>query len=471
MKTFEELGLSYDLLGILSDLKIKIPSEIQEKTIPLVLAGRDVIGGSVTGSGKTLIFASGIVENLQKNGRVQALVLTPTRELAEQVADSIKKFSKNKKLNVLPVYGGISIETQIRKIRDTDIIVGTPGRILDHLRRNTLNLGKVKFLVLDEVDRMFDMGFQKDVEMILEECPKKRQTMLFSATISPEMDHLAKKYTHKPAEVSVESHLDASKLKQIYYNVPTGLKFSLFVHLLKKETAKLVMVFCGTRNNVDFVANNLNNLGINAKAIHGGMLQTKRNKVMGEFDSENEMNVLVCTDVAARGLDIKGVSHVYNYDLPKTSSEYIHRIGRTARAGKEGIAINILCSRDYDNFSNILRDEKLHIAEAKTPFCERVNLIIEERRTSWRTPKSTGQSFGRQRGRKPHRGNSGPRTRKSFSREQSKNPKNNKGFGKGRIDRPRDNRNSRRPMSDYNKGRPSTRRKDSRKTRENFRRN
>ena len=465
MKTFEELGLSNEMLGILSDLKIKIPSDIQEKTIPLVLAGRDVIGGSVTGSGKTLVFASSIAENLQKNGRVQALILTPTRELAEQVSVSIKKFSKHKKLNVLPVYGGVDINTQIRKIQNTDVIVGTPGRILDHMRRDTLNLGQVKFLVLDEVDRMFDMGFQKDVEEIINECPKKRQTMLFSATISLEMDHLAKKYTQKPVEISVESHVDPSKLKQIYYNVPDGLKFSLFVHLLKREENRLVMVFCGTRNNVDFVANNLNHLGINSKAIHGGMLQNKRNNVMNEFNSNNGVNVLVCTDVAARGLDIKGVSHVYNYDLPKTSSEYIHRIGRTARAGKEGIAISVLCSRDYENFSNILKDEKLKIDEVKTPWIERVRIIIEERKRFGGREKE--RNFV---SRKPHGRNSGPRARKSFSRGQSKPPMNNRGFGKGRINRPRDNRGSRKPTSDdkISRGRPSTRRKDNPKPRRDF---
>jgi len=464
MKTFEELGLNNEMLEILSDLKIKIPSDIQEKTIPLVLAGRDVIGGSVTGSGKTLVFASSIVENLQKNGRVQALILTPTRELAEQVAVSIKKFSKHKKLNVLSVYGGIDINAQIRKIQNTDVIVGTPGRILDHLRRNTLNLGQVKFLVLDEVDRMFDMGFQKDVEEIISECPKKRQTMLFSATISSEMDYLAKKYTQKPVEISVESYLDSSKLKQIYYDVPDGLKFSLFVSLLKNEGNNLVMVFCGTRNNVDFVANNLNNLGINAKAIHGGMLQNKRNQVMNEFNSKNGVNVLVCTDVAARGLDIPGVSHVYNYDLPKTSSEYIHRIGRTARAGQEGIAISILCSRDYENFSNILKDEELKIEKSKAPWFERVNIIIEERK---RFGERRGRSFA---SRRPHGRDSGPRARKSFSIGQSKPPINNRGFGKGRINRPRDNRGSRKPTSDNRRsvGRPNTRKRDSIKPRQNF---
>ena len=198
----------------------------------------------------------------------------------------------------------------------------------------------------------------------------KRQTMLFSATISPDIDYLANKYTQDAQEVAVKSHVDPSKLKQVFYDVPDSLKFSLLVHLLKKEKAKLVMVFCGTRRNVDFVTKNLTNIGINAKAIHGGLNQNQRNKVMEEFNSDKGITVLICTDVAARGLDILGVSHIYNYDIPKTSTEYIHRIGRTARAGKEGIAINILCSRDYENFSIVTRDEKLKISKLKLPYLE-----------------------------------------------------------------------------------------------------
>ncbi|MFH1608141.1 MAG: DEAD/DEAH box helicase [archaeon] len=443
MKTFEELGLSHEMIDVLSKLDIKTPSEIQEKTIPLVLAGRDIIGGSATGSGKTLAFASGIIENLEKNGRVQALVLTPTRELAEQVADSIKKFSKHTKLNVLSVYGGVNIENQIKSLRNTDVVVGTPGRILDHLSRETLNLGQVKFLVLDEVDRMFDMGFQHDVEKILEECPKKRQTMLFSATVSSTMDHLSEKYTKKPAEVSVESHVDASKLKQVYYDVPDGLKFSLFVYLMKKEKAKLVMVFCATRRNVDFVTNNLIHQGIPAKAIHGGLVQNKRNRVISEFNSKKGVNVLVCTDVAARGLDIPEVSHVYNYDLPKTSDDYIHRIGRTARAGKEGIAISILCSRDYENFSNIKGDRKLKIEEVQAPKVERVGIIVEEKRFERRDRGLNQRSSGRFDNQRDDRR---PASRGQGSRpNRSDGPRDNRVFGRGkprnnRRESPRDNR-------------------------------
>ncbi|MBU0958595.1 MAG: DEAD/DEAH box helicase [Nanoarchaeota archaeon] len=365
MKTFEELGLNRDFISVLENARIKVPTEIQEKAIPLALAGRDILGGSATGSGKTLVFASPIIEYLKPNNHVQALILTPTRELAEQVSDSIKKFSKNKSLGVLPVYGGVNIDTQIRNLYKTDVIVGTPGRILDHLGRRTLSLRYVKYLVLDEVDRMFDMGFYRDVEKILRECPKERQTMLFSATISEDVYHIAKNHTKNPARVSVESHVDASKLKQIYYNVEHNDKFSFLVYLLEREKSKRVLVFCSTRRNVDFVIENLIKQKIKAKAIHGGMDQKKRTRTLNEFHESG--GVLVCTDVAARGLDIKGVSHVYNYDLSKTSEEYIHRIGRTARAGENGEAINILASRDYENFSNIQRDEKLNITLVETP--------------------------------------------------------------------------------------------------------
>ena len=428
MKTFRELGLSREFVSVLEKDKITTPSEIQEKTIPLVLAGRDVIGGSATGSGKTIVFASGIIENLEKNGNVQALILTPTRELAEQVANTISKLSRYKKLNVLPIYGGVDIRNQIRLLKNTDIVVGTPGRILDHLSRETLNLAGVKFLVLDEGDRMFDMGFQFDVEKILKKCPKKRQTMLFSATISLEMDHLTEKYTQKPVEISVESHVDASKLKQVFYDIPDGLKFSLFVHLLKEENVKLVMVFCSTRRNVDFVTNNLRNLNINAKAIHGGLNQGKRHKVLEEFNEKGGVNVLVCTDVAARGLDIKNVSHVYNYDLPKASGEYIHRIGRTARAGKEGIAVNILCSRDYDNFSNILMDEKLKIDKAVVPHFERVRIIVDS---------PNRQNYGSSRGGSFNRGrNNGSRI--NSGRRYGGGKREEKNYGRGRLSNSRE---------------------------------
>tara|TARA_Y100000310_G_scaffold121029_1_gene119794 strand:- start:1664 stop:3163 length:1500 start_codon:yes stop_codon:yes gene_type:complete len=378
MEKFKELGLSKDVLEVLEKKGFTEPSEIQTKAIPLAMEGKDILGGSATGSGKTLAFGSPIIEKLEPNGKVQALILTPTRELADQVANSIKDFSGKKKLNIISVYGGVSIETQIRKIPKADIIVGTPGRILDHLSRGTLYLGEVKFLVLDEVDRMFDMGFYKDVEKILRTCPDKRQTMMFSATISSDIDHLAKKYTKDPVEISVESYVDPSKLTQIYYDTPNHLKFSLLVHLLKKEKSDLIMVFCSTRRNVDFVADNLKRNGIHAMAIHGGLAQNKRTKVIDDFHGKGA-DVLVCTDVAARGLDIKGVSHIYNYDLPSKSEDYIHRIGRTARAGKEGKAIIILSSRDYENFRTITMNDSLNIVQKDLPKVDRVDIKMNER--------------------------------------------------------------------------------------------
>jgi ATP-dependent RNA helicase DeaD len=374
MEQFEKLGISKEVLSVLSEIGFKTPSEIQEKTIPLALAGKDIIGGSATGSGKTLAFSCPIIENIKSNKKVQALVLTPTRELADQISDSIIQFSKNKNLKITAVYGGVNMEQQIRRIKYSDVIVGTPGRILDHLKRRTLNLDYVKFLVLDEVDRMFDMGFSNDVENILHQCPRNRQTMMFSATISADVEFLAKKHTKDPIKISAESYVDASKLKQIYYDVQQNKKFSLLVHLLKKESQELIMVFCNTRRNVDFVFENLNNKGIKAEAIHGGLSQNNRTRVLNEF-KEKRVKVLICTDVAGRGLDIKGVSHIYNYNIPKVNTDYIHRIGRTARAGEDGKVVNIISSDDYMFFRKVMEDRKVKdsMKEEELPEFEIIN--------------------------------------------------------------------------------------------------
>ena len=406
MKGFESLGLSEPFLELLEREKFAKPSEIQEKAIPLILQGRDIIGNSATGSGKTLAFGAGIIERTEKGKGIQNLILTPTRELAEQIGNFFKKFSEFKDLNTAIIYGGVNIRHQINELRNSEIVVGTPGRILDHLERGTINFSNLKVLVFDEADRMLDMGFLRDVEKITMNCPRDRQTLLFSATISADVRNLEDKYMRNPESVSFESQVNPSKLKQIYYDVPRGLKFSLLVHLLKKEDQKLVMVFCNTRNNTDFVARNLVNLKVDTLAIHGGLTQDKRTKIMRKFNNRHTC-VIVCTDVAARGLDIKGVSHVYNYDIPKSSSDYVHRIGRTARAGNEGIAINLLCDRDYENFSNILRDSEAEIKEEKLPKIERVRMMLENKRNvrrnrwdsdNWRERNSArGRSAPRQR--------------------------------------------------------------------------
>ncbi len=382
MKKFKELGLIEPILKAIEE-KFEEPTEVQAKAIPKVIKGQDILAGSATGSGKTLAFGAGIIQNSTKGEGVQALILTPTRELAEQIKKALNTFSKHKPLDITAVYGGMPIDRQFKRLKNADIVVGTPGRVIDHLQRGTLNLKKVKTLVLDEADRMFDMGFIEDVEKIIKQTPRSRQTLLFSATISGMLEHIIKKYLNDPAQIEVESYVDPSKLHQVYYDVPDNLKFSLLVKLLKEEKSGLVMVFCNTRSATDFVVNNLKGNGIDAEAIHGGFTQSKRNKVMERFHDEKAL-ILVCTDVAARGLDIPHVSHVYNFDLPDDNKDYIHRVGRTARAGKEGKAVNILGSRDHDAFGRILQNHEIDVEREPTPKIERAKITWRQKPKQFR---------------------------------------------------------------------------------------
>jgi len=380
MERFRKLGLSEHIVKVVHEMGYIEPTEIQAKTIPMVLAGRDIIGASATGSGKTLAFGAGIIQSSTKGAGIQALVLTPTRELAEQVTQALRGFSKHYGLVIQDIYGGVSINPQIDGLRRADVVVGTPGRILDHLERGTLNLSKIQILVLDEADRMADMGFLPDVERIIRKCPQGRQTMLFSATMSPDIEHISGKHMRDPAYVAVEQYVDASKLKHYLYDVPTNMKFSLLVHLLKTDKASgLVMVFCNTRTTVDTISTNLERLGIQATAIHGGFSQNQRTRAISTF-TEKSAHILVCTDVAARGLDIPNVSHIYNYDMPKSSIDYIHRVGRTARAGKEGQAISIVCERDYPNLKEVEKDRSLKLVEKHLPEFPRMALVFERGR-------------------------------------------------------------------------------------------
>jgi len=435
MEQFKKLGINEELLRSISEHEFDAPTEIQEKSIPFVLAGKDVIAGASTGSGKTLAFAAAVIQSCERKKEIQALVLTPTRELAEQVADSIKMFSRYHPLEISKIYGGVSINPQINELRRADVVVGTPGRILDHIERRTIDLQNVRVLVLDEADRMLDMGFIRDVEKIMERCPKHRQTLLFSATISQDISRIAKKYMkHDSVEVSAESYVDPSKLKQFYYDVDDNMKFALLVHLLKKEHAGLVMVFCNTQRNTDFVAHNLNNNGINALAIHGGLSQDRRSKIIHQFH-EKDVMVLVCTDVAARGLDIQGVSHVYNYDSPNEYSQYVHRIGRTARAGENGMAINIIASRDYENFANVRKHyREFNIERIDTPEVQRVEIQVADR---GRGRGGGGRGFGR--GGRSFGGGFGGR----------------RSFGGGRNFREHDRRDGRKTFGNRSRGRMS----------------
>lgn len=376
MENFRKLNVPEDILRSIKELGFDTPTEIQELSIPIIMKGKDLIAGAPTGSGKTLAFGCGVIHSTKRGDGIQALILTPTRELADQNTRELKKFSKHKPLNIVEIFGGVSISPQIDKLARADIVVGTPGRILDHLQRQTINLSKVRTLVLDEADRMVDMGFIDDVEMIMRQCQKKRQTLLFSATITQEVKSISRRYMAAPEIVTIDSGVDPKKLRQSYYNVPQNMKISLLVHLIKNEKSQLVMVFCNTKHNADFVARNLKVAGINALAIHGGFSQDKRTRTMESFHSKN-IHVMVCTDVAARGLDVKGVTHVYNYDIPKESKQYIHRIGRTARAGEEGEGVNLLAPPDFDNFSRVLRDNDVKVHKKELPQFEKLRSIAK----------------------------------------------------------------------------------------------
>ncbi len=378
MERFEKLGLDKELTRNLPE-HFEAPTEVQEKTIPLVLRGRDVIASSATGSGKTLAFASGMIQSITPSGEVQALVITPTRELAEQVAKAIKDFSSHKGLRVEAVFGGVPMDKQLARTRRVDVLVATPGRLLDHLGRKTISLRHVKTLVLDEADRMLDMGFLEDVEKIIKQCPSEKQVLLFSATMPPEVKRLAQKYLRNPAHVACQPEVSPEKLKQVYYDVKPWEKFSLLVHLLREDRGGLSMVFCNTRRSTDYLEKQLRRAGVSAIAIHGGLTQPARNKAMRTFNT-GEVKVLICTDVAARGLDIKGVEKVYNYDIPRDPKDYIHRIGRTARAGAEGLAVNLLSERDHDSFSRLLRDYPVRVERREKPRFEKLKLESPQRR-------------------------------------------------------------------------------------------
>lgn len=421
-ESFAALGISENILHILSEMQIESPTEIQGKAIPLAHEGKDIIAGSATGSGKTLAFGINILEKIKPKAGVQALIITPTRELAEQVGRVFQRFTKSTKVKTAIIYGSVGMSPQISDIRHSEIIVGTPGRLLDHLNRNTLKLDKIKTLVLDEADRMLDMGFIEDVDSIISQCAKDRQTLLFSATISADINHIAKKYLNKPVEISAKSQVDPSKLSQSYYDVQQHMKFSLLTHLLKKEKAGLVMVFCNTRHNTDFVAQNLKNQGLHATAIHGGLTQNRRNAVLDHFHKGHAL-ILVCTDVAARGLDIKNVSHVYNYDIPANDKEYIHRIGRTARAGKEGKAISIVSPRDYNNFRTVLINSDINVSEEEMPEVEQVSITKSNSRGYGDRGRSSGRSgYGNRGSSGGDRGRSSYGRRESGSRDSGRRP-------------------------------------------------
>ncbi len=370
----KNIKLQPELEKALLDMKFPEFTEIQLKAIPLIQQGNDVIGQSYTGSGKTVAFGFPALEKVTHSQYIQLLILVPTRELCNQVTKEIRKFSKYKPVKIVEVYGGVSINPQIDDLRQADVVVATPGRLLDHLNRRTINLSKVKIVVLDEADKMFEIGFIDDVKEIISYTPKERQTLLFSATVSSDVLDIVHHYMRNPIKIKAQVYVSDNQLVQHYYPIDSHDKFSLFVHILKHEASGLTLVFCATRKTVDVLSHNLMKQGIKSQALHGGLSQNRRKQAMDDFHG-HKLDVLIASDVAARGLDIKDVGLIINYDIPKTSKEYVHRIGRTARAGSSGKVISLLAIRDHDNFRKVLEDHSLQVHKLSVPQFERVQFM------------------------------------------------------------------------------------------------
>jgi len=392
---FNELPLDPILQNSIEKAGFTELTTIQEKCIPLILQGKDVVGQAETGSGKTLAFSLPLLQGMNPANGLQTLVLTPTRELCLQVTEVFKEFGKHLHIKITSIYGGVNITPQIKNIKQAHVVVATPGRLLDHIRRGTIDLQTIRFFILDETDKMLEMGFIEDVEDIIHHLSNDRQTLMFSATISNDIYRIAQQFLKNPQMIQTKSLVDTDKLQQKYYDIYNrNDKFSLLVHLLKHATPGLAIVFCATRKETDIVAKNLRKQGISTAEIHGGMNQNKRVKSLDRLHQQN-IDVLVATDVAARGLDIKDVTHVYNYDVPKTSKDYVHRIGRTARAGKNGDAITLLTKKDHDNFRRVQDDESLLIKKAKYPSFKKVPLIRSFHDSQQSKPRYSRSNFSR----------------------------------------------------------------------------
>ena len=363
---FEDMDIEKSVSDSLNNIGFESPTRIQLETIPIIKQGYDVIGQSETGSGKTAAFGIPLVERVVKGGKIQALVLAPTRELSIQIASELVKFSRLKGLFIQTVYGGVSMEPQIRGLRRAEIVVGTPGRILDHMGRGTLNASNLKIFVLDEADRMIDMGFIEDIGEIERNIPEDRQTLLFSATMPESLIEMRDRFTKNAKKIKTQTKVREDVLRQFYCDVDYKLKFSLLVHLINQEKPKLAIVFCNSRRDTNAVARNLQYNGINATELHGGLTQQKRESVMGDFH-KGMTKILVATDVAARGLDVKNVTHIFNYNVPRTPEDYTNRIGRTARAGESGKAISLLSRDDHISFGRIIHTFSYDIKNMEVP--------------------------------------------------------------------------------------------------------
>ncbi len=363
---FGELVLDKKIVTALRDMGFEEPSPIQAQAIPSALEGKDVIGQAQTGTGKTAAFGIPIIQGINERKKIEALIMSPTRELAVQVAEEVSNIGKTKHIKVLPVYGGQPIERQIRSLkRGIQVVIGTPGRLLDHIRRGTINLEHVRYLVLDEADEMLDMGFIDDMEEIIKHIPSERQTMLFSATMPLPILSLTKKYMRAPKLVTVsKEELTVPLIEQYYFE--TRDKVEGLSRLLDAEIDGRLIIFCRTKKGVDNLSSSLQSRGYSAEGLHGDLSQNQRDRVMKKF-REGSLDILIATDVAARGLDIENVNYVINYDIPQDPESYVHRIGRTGRAGNTGVAMTFITPREFRQLKLIEKVAKTKIKRRELP--------------------------------------------------------------------------------------------------------
>ncbi len=383
---FKELQLSREMQKAITDMGFEEATPIQAQSIPYMLEGKDVIGQAQTGTGKTAAFGIATLERIDPQNRgLQAVILCPTRELAIQVAEELKKLSKYKRgIEILPIYGGQPIERQIRALRQgVQIIIGTPGRVMDHLDRRTLKMDGVKIIILDEADEMLDMGFREDIEIIMRKIPKERQTILFSATMSRPILDLTKKYQNKPQMIKLaHKEMTVPEVEQFYFEVKQQAKTEALCRLIDLHDLKLSLVFCNTKRRVDELVEILKTRGYLADGLHGDLQQRQRDTVMSKF-RRREIEILVATDVAARGIDVGDIEAVFNYDIPPDDEYYLHRIGRTARAGKAGQAFTFVTGREVYRIRQIQQFTKTKIIAQKVPSISdvediRTNLLLEK---------------------------------------------------------------------------------------------
>lgn len=382
---FEELNISEEIKKGIIEMGFEEATPIQSLTIPLALKGQDLIGQAQTGTGKTAAFGVPLLEKIYiPDPGVQTIVLCPTRELCIQVAEEISKIATYMKIKVLPVYGGQPIGRQIRSLKKgVHVVIGTPGRVIDHIERNTLHLEGVSMVVLDEADEMLDMGFRDDIEKILRKVPKQRQTLLFSATMSKDILRLTKKYQKNPKLIKISHHqITAPEIEQIYFEVRTKEKTEALSRLIDVHDIHLALVFCNTKRRVDHLVKDLRARGYFVAGIHGDMRQGQRDRVMNKY-RKGKIDILVATDVAARGIDVPDVEAVFNYDVPNDNEYYVHRIGRTGRAGKTGQAFTFVAGKEIYKLRDIQRYTKTKIKQGKIPSLKdmdklRTNILLEK---------------------------------------------------------------------------------------------